>query len=204
MQRPGYNSGRAKSRQMACRGGSIDVDAGWVGGGTGTAERREKNPRTRRTTLSSPRTEAGRWAVSAWDLTALPTDKAAGCIPKPVVSAARRLRRSLPLLRPASAEALHDRGAETEEQCQQAGIEPSEIHRDTSAPSFGLLRPCCRHAIRRKSWGNTHARPPIASPRRFTEMSQPRNGCEVKVSFQEKSSVGSVSGSNRCKRCRSE
>jgi hypothetical protein len=41
----------------------------------------------------------------------------------------------------APAETLNDHGAEPKEQRQQASIEPSEIHRDTSAPLLRIGSP---------------------------------------------------------------
>jgi hypothetical protein len=62
------------------------------------------------------------------------------------MSTAGRLLFVFALQRRTPAEALNDHGAQAKEHGEEAGIEPSEIHLGTSAPSFGLVRPCFHRA----------------------------------------------------------
>ena len=74
------------------------------------------------------------------------------------MSAAGGLRFPFAVERPVPAEALNDHGAQAKEHCEEAGIEPSEIHRRTSAPSFALVRPRVDRATQPTFVGNIHAR----------------------------------------------
>jgi len=78
----------------------------------------------------------------ARNLAAPLADETTGIQPDPVVPAAGSLLFLFVVQRPAPAEALNDHGAYAKEHGEEAGIEPSEIHRRTSAPSFGLIPPC--------------------------------------------------------------
>jgi len=111
----------------------------------------------------------------AGNLSASPADEAAGPQRDPVMSAASGLLLLVTLQSLASAEALNDHGAQTEKHGKKAGIEPSQIHRRTSAPSSGFVPPCAHRTSRPRGNGNRHARHFRARPGRNATPEAARN-----------------------------
>ena len=93
----------------------------------------------------------------ARELAALLTDQAVGLQPDPVVSATTLPLPRFGVPRSEPAETLDDHRAQTEEQRQETGVEPCEIHRGTSASSFGSGRPRCYRTRQFFVLGNMHA-----------------------------------------------
>lgn len=123
-----------------------------------------------------------------WNLAALLADKTPRVQPNPIMSPAGRLRRGLAARRRVPAEALDEYGAQAKEHCEEAGIQPREIHLRTPAASKSS----------RFNWphgtalGNVHARRLAAHRRPVLTTSSRQHAREHKESLQEKSQVPRV------------
>jgi len=100
----------------------------------------------------------------ARNLAALLADEPARIQSDPVVPAAGGLLFLFAHQGAAPAEALNDHGAQAEENGQEAGIKPSEIHRSTSKRFFGLDAQYVHRTPQPSVLGNIYARqsPPSA------------------------------------------